>query len=75
MNEAKVFHLCLKDKDPIGCKFLVEQYKREAYYHALSSTNNKEDVADASQDAFRKAFMAMPILESLDNFTHGFITS
>ena len=60
--------MCLKERDPIGFEFLVEQYKREAYYHALSFTNNKEDAADACQDAFRKAFAAMPRLASLDNF-------
>jgi RNA polymerase sigma-70 factor, ECF subfamily len=68
MNEAQAINMCLKDKDPMGFEFLVEQYKREAYYHALSFTNNKEDAADACQDAFRKAFAAMPRLESLDNF-------
>ncbi|MDA0347572.1 MAG: RNA polymerase sigma factor [Verrucomicrobia bacterium] len=68
MNESKAIEMCLKDKDPIGFEFLVEQYKREAYYHALSFTNSKEDAADACQDAFRKAFAAMPRLASLDNF-------
>lgn len=68
MTEAKAIDLCLKDKDPVGFEFLVEQYKREAYYHALSFTNNREDAADACQDAFRKAFAAMPRLKSLDKF-------
>jgi RNA polymerase sigma factor (sigma-70 family) len=68
MNETKAVKMCLKERDPIGFEFLVEQYKREAYYHALSFTNNKEDAADACQDAFRKAFAAMPRLASQDNF-------
>jgi RNA polymerase sigma-70 factor (ECF subfamily) len=68
MNEAKAIELCMQNRDPIGFEFLVEQYKREAYYHALSFTNNKEDAADACQDAFRKAFAAMPRLPALDKF-------
>jgi RNA polymerase sigma factor (sigma-70 family) len=66
MNEAQAIKMCLKD--PVGFEFLVEQYKREAYYHALSFTNNKEDAADACQDAFRKAFGAMPRLTAMDKF-------
>lgn len=68
MTESKAIALCLEDKDPVGFEFLVEQYKREAYYHALSFTNNREDAADACQDAFRKAFAAMPKLQALDKF-------
>lgn len=68
MNEAKAIQLCLKKRDPIGFEFLVSQYRREAFYHALSFTNNREDAADACQDAFRKAFAAMPRLEKLDKF-------
>lgn len=43
MNEAQAIKMCLKDKDPMGFEYLVEQYKREAFYHALSFTNNKAD--------------------------------
>ena len=68
MNEAQAIELCVRDRDPVGFEFLVEQYKREAYFHALSFTNNKEDAADACQDAFRKAFAAMPRMKSLDKF-------
>jgi len=68
MNEAKAIELCLRDQDPTGFEYLVETYKREAYYHALSFTNNREDAADACQDAFRKAYAAMPRLEKMDNF-------
>jgi RNA polymerase sigma factor (sigma-70 family) len=68
MNETQAIQMCLKDKDPVGFEWLVEQYKGEAYYHALSFTNNEEDAADACQDAFRKAFAAMPRLHVLDKF-------
>lgn len=68
MTEANAIKLCLNDQDPIGFEYLVEQYKREAYYHAYSFTNNKEDAADACQDSFRKAFSAMPKLKALDQF-------
>lgn len=68
MNESQAIEMCLSTRDPIGFEYLVDQYKREAYYHALSFTNNREDAADACQDAFRKAFAAMPRLKSLDHF-------
>ncbi|MCP4169493.1 MAG: sigma-70 family RNA polymerase sigma factor [Fuerstiella sp.] len=68
MPEQKAIRLCLKHRDPAGFEFLVQQYKREAFYHAHSLLGNETDAADACQDAFLRAFEAMPRLKSLDHF-------
>lgn len=62
MTEEKAIRLCLEDKDPLGFEFLVNQYKREAYFHAYALLKNEADAADACQDAFTKAFAAIPNL-------------
>ena len=68
MRERSAIRLCLKHRDPAGFEFLVAQYKRNAYCHAFALLGNEADVADACQDAFVKAFAAMPRLKSLDRF-------
>jgi len=68
MNEAKAIQLCLRHRDPAGFEFLVYQYRREAFFHAISLMGNREDAADACQESFRRAFMAMPKLADLDQF-------
>jgi RNA polymerase sigma-70 factor (ECF subfamily) len=68
MNEAEAIELCLKHKDPRGFEYLVGRYRRPAYYHALAFLRNAEDAADACQDSFSKAFVAMPELPGLDRF-------
>jgi RNA polymerase sigma-70 factor, ECF subfamily len=65
MPEQKAIRLCLKHRDPAGFEFLVQQYKREAFYHAHSLLGNE---ADACQDAFLRAFEAMPRIKTLDRF-------
>jgi RNA polymerase sigma-70 factor (ECF subfamily) len=74
MNEEYAIRLCLKKGNPRGFEFLVNQYKREAYFHALGFMGEKEDAADACQEAFTKAFMKMPALSSLDRFYPWFYT-
>lgn len=68
MNEEKAIRLCLKKRDPRGFEFLVEQFKREAFYHAFALLKNEADAADACQEAFACAFAAMPKLGHLDKF-------
>ena len=68
MTEQKAITLCLEHRDPAGFEFLVAQYRREAYYHAYALLGNSEDAADVCQDAFVRAFAAMPRLEALDRF-------
>jgi RNA polymerase sigma-70 factor (ECF subfamily) len=68
MTETKAIHLCIVRKNPAGFDFLVRQYRREAYFHALGFMGNREDAADACQEAFTKAFGAMPLLEKMDRF-------
>ncbi len=68
MNEAKAITLCIKYKDPAGFDFLVKKFRKEAYFHALGFLGNSEDAADACQEAFWRAFKAIPTLSKLDNF-------
>ena len=68
MNEGQAIERCLRHRDPDGFNWLVRAHQREAYLHALALLGNAEDAADACQDAFRKAFLAMPRLAALDRF-------
>ena len=68
MDESKAIRMCLIDKDPRGFEFLVEKYKREAYFHSYSWLRNSDDAQDACQESFAKAYLAMPRLEQLTQF-------
>lgn len=68
MNETQAIHLCVRHRDPTGFEFLVRQYRREAYFHALSLLGNPEDAADACQESFQRAFAAIATLSGLDRF-------
>lgn len=68
MTEENAIRLCLKHRDPRGFEFLVDRYRREAYYHAFGFLGSEAEAADACQDCFTKAFVAMPRLEALDAF-------
>lgn len=68
MDEEKAIQLCLKDRDPSGFEFLVQKYRREAFGHAFALMGNQEDALDACQDAFAKAFAAIPALRQLPQF-------
>jgi len=68
MNEAQAIRLCLEHQDPVGFEFLVEQYRREALFHARGFLGDAEDAADACQECFTRAFLAMPRLEKMDAF-------
>lgn len=68
MTESRAIRLCLKERDPAGFEFLVARYRREAYFHARALLGNESDAADACQEAFLRAFAAMPRLGSLDRF-------
>ena len=68
MNEAQAIRLCLRYRDPVGFEYLVKKYRKEAYYHAYALMGNREDAADACQESFQRAFMAIPKLVNLDRF-------
>ncbi len=68
MDETAAITLCLKHRDPAGFDFLVRRYRREAFYHAAALVGSEEEAADACQECFRKAFVAMPRLPALDAF-------
>ena len=68
MDESYAIKLCLNYQDPAGFEFLVKKYRREAFFHARALLGNQEDAADACQESFTKAFMAIPKLTRLDAF-------
>ncbi|EDY82127.1 RNA polymerase sigma factor, sigma-70 family [Verrucomicrobiia bacterium DG1235] len=68
MNETKAIKLCLDRRDAAGFEYLVKHYRQQAMRHAWGWMGNREDAADACQDAFRKAFQAMPRLAELERF-------
>ena len=68
MDESRAIRLCLHHRDPVGFEYLVKKYRREALYHAYSLLGNREDAADACQESFSRAFMAIPGLSKLDAF-------
>jgi len=74
MDESTALHLCLAEKDPRGFEFLVEKYGREAHYHAQGFLRNTADAADACQEAFAKAYAALPRMKRLDRFYPWFYT-
>lgn len=68
MDEKTAIRLCLDQRDVRGFEFLFEKFSREAYVHAIALLGNREEAADACQDAFGKAFVAIRHLASLDAF-------
>ncbi len=49
-------------------KHLVERYKVRAYYAALMFTKNRDDALDLSQEAFCRAYRALPDFDTSKNF-------
>jgi len=74
MNEEQAITLCLQHRDPIGFEYLVNRYRREAYFHALAFMKNREEAADACQESFSRAYSSMPGLQRLDRFYPWFYT-
>lgn len=74
MTEEHAISLCLRHHDPIGFEYLVNRYRREAFFHALSYLKNRDEAADACQESFSRAFTAMPRLKKLDRFYPWFYT-
>ena len=68
MDEQRAIQLCVKHRDPVGFEFLVQKYRREAFFHAFALLGNQEDALDACQDSFAKAFAAIPRLPKLPQF-------
>jgi len=68
MNEASAIRLCLKSRDPRGFEFLVQLYRREAYFHAIGFLNDPAMAEDLCQESFAKAYASIHRLESLKAF-------
>jgi len=68
MDEQRAIQLCVKHRDPVGFEFLLQKYRREAFGHAFALLGNQDDALDACQDAFAKAFTAIPRLRELPQF-------
>jgi len=68
MDEQRAIQLCVKHRDPVGFEFLVQKYRREAFFHAFALLGNQEDALDACQDSFAKAFAGIPCLPKLPRF-------
>jgi hypothetical protein len=56
MNETRAIELCIRHRDPAGFEYLVKQYRREAFGHALALLGNADDAAEACQESFISAF-------------------
>jgi len=68
MNEVKAIKLCIQHRNTAGFEFLVKNYRSQAFAHAFGFMGNREDAADACQDAFKKAFVSIVQLDQLDRF-------
>lgn len=68
MDEQRALKTCLAGSDPRAFEFLVEKYRREAFYHALGFMGNEHDAADVCQEAFTRAYIALPKLQSIQHF-------
>lgn len=68
MTEESAIELCIKYKDPNGFDHLVRCYRREAMGHALGIMGNPDDALEMCQESFKRAFMAMPKLQKLEQF-------
>ena len=68
MNEQKAIRLCINNRDPIGFEYLVQKYRKKAFYYAISWLNNTEDALDACQESFSRAFGAITRVKKLEKF-------
>lgn len=68
MDEQRAIELCVKHRDPVGFEFLVQQHRREAFFHAYTLLGNQDDALDACQDAFARAFSAITQVRELPRF-------
>ncbi|MBN2449184.1 MAG: RNA polymerase sigma factor [Lentisphaeria bacterium] len=68
MNEKYAIALCVRHRDPAGFEFLVRQYRREAFCHAVALLGNVQDAEDACQECFARAYRALPGLPGLERF-------
>jgi len=51
-----------------GFRILVQRYQSEAFAHALALLGTREDAADAVQEAFLDAFLALPRFDATRPF-------
>ena len=43
MDEQRAIQLCVTHRDPVGFEFLVQKYRREAFFHAFALLGNQQD--------------------------------
>ena len=67
MSDSEAIVACQKGRKEMY-KYLVEKYKVRAYYAALMYTKNREDALDLSQEAFYRAYRALPEFDTGKNF-------
>ena len=60
IDEDQAIKMCIKTRDSRAFASLVEKYRKEAFFHAIALLGNEDDAADACQESFTRAFMAMP---------------
>lgn len=58
MDDAAAIEKCLKGETD-AFRFLVERYQKQAVAHAVAILGNREDAADAVQEAFIDAFKSL----------------
>lgn len=68
MDERMALDLCCQGPNPEAFEYLVEQFRREAFFHALGFMGNEHDAADACQEAFTRAYAALPKLTQIQHF-------
>ena len=68
MNEARAIRLCLGSADPRGFEYLVKQYRREAYFHALGFVGDSSTAEDMCQEALAKVYANTPRLKTIGAF-------
>jgi len=67
MTEQEAIQACQAGESAMF-KVLVDKYKTQAYYTALLYTKNRDDALDLSQEAFYRAYQALPGFDTTRNF-------
>ncbi len=70
-DEKEVIAAC-KSGDVNSYRYLVEKYKKRAYYNALTFTYNRDDALELSQEAFYRAYRALHTFHTEGDFYSWF---
>jgi RNA polymerase sigma-70 factor (ECF subfamily) len=58
----------VRNGDPSAFRFLVEKYQRKAFAVALGIVRNRDDALDICQEAFLRAYRALPSFDGESQF-------